>query len=130
MKIVHKCGHTGYSSVFGTEEAIAKRVTELENGDCTDCWLRKQPPGFLIKPLGAAGVVVVASYCYTIREELSARGYYFTQRAWRKKLTTQAQEEAERLWITERGFSIAEYVKRKRPVKKKTLKVRAKRLGL
>ena len=113
-EVLHKCGHTGSHRIFGTEEARAKRIAELESGDCSGCWLKKQPPNFVFVPLPPNGSVSVGHFCYPIREELSVRGYRFSLRAWRKKLTTEAEQEAERQWLAERGFVLGEYVERQR----------------
>ncbi len=84
--ILHKCGHTGKSQVCGNEAAQARRITELEQGDCTGCWLKKKPTYFSIRVSKECGMVMTGHNCYGIREKLQARGYHFARPVWQKKL--------------------------------------------
>ena len=106
--ILHKCGHTGKSRVYGNEAAQAKRIAELQQGDCADCWLKKKPIYFSVRVSKEYGIVMSGHNCYSIREKLKERGYHFARPVWRKKLVDEVERDGELLWIAEQGFSMAE----------------------
>jgi hypothetical protein len=41
-QVLFHCGHVEMSNILGDEEAQAKRIGQLESGDCKYCWLKKK----------------------------------------------------------------------------------------
>jgi hypothetical protein len=101
------CGHTGRKTVHGDQSAQAKYIAELEQSDCSSCWLKKQPAQFSVQS-SPKGSVICGKYCYPIREALQARGYYFLRPSWRKLVASLEEQSAELRWITEQGYAVVD----------------------
>jgi len=105
-QVLFDCGHVGISNIFGDEEAQAKRISQLESGECKYCWLKKKPIYFSMRTSKQYGIVLSGHNCYSIREVLQARGYHFARPVWRKKLADEAERDTEFIWIAEQGYVV------------------------
>jgi len=107
VNITHACGHTRRPAAYpGASFEDWKR--KLEQSDCPDCWLKKQPPTFTLRTRQQGGYAIDVSRGYPIKGVLSGRGYFFQRPRWIKHFETEAQREDEIRWIREQGYKVTD----------------------